>query len=414
MFEKGKRLTFWIGATLIVGFLTGTTSAIFLHSLDFVTKLRMENLVLVYFLPLAGLIVGLFYEKFGQSVSKGNNQLLEEIQDPKQTIPMRMAPLVFIGTILTHLFGGSAGREGTAVQMGGALADQFSQFWKLNTDDRRILILLGISGGFASVFGTPVAGCVFALEVVVVGRIRLEALLPAMFTAIIADQVCLLWKIKHTQFPQIQNLEFSAILIFSVILLGFISGLVAMCFSKITHWVSDYSKRLIPNPILRPFVGGVAIVFLFVVGLSEKYLGLGVPTIIQSFQSIQSPETFLIKLIVTAITIGSGFKGGEVTPLFFIGASLGSSFGIMFDFPLEFFAAIGFVSVFAGATNTPIACTLMGIELFGGQITTYFAIACAISYFVSGHRSIYTSQIIGSPKSNHKKGEKGKRISEIF
>jgi len=387
----------WISLSIIVGILTGTVSAIFLVSLDWVTNLRENNLWLIAFLPLGGLIIGLAYHYWGNDVAKGNNQLLEEFHNPKQVIPLKMAPMVFFGTLITHLFGGSAGREGTAVQMGGAISDQFSHLLKLNDQDRQILIIIGISAGFASVFGTPIAGAVFALEVLILKKYRYDAILPSLLAALIADFTCTAWNVSHTQYsiPSVPAMNAENILWSA--LAGIIFGLAAMLFSKTTHFWSDMFKKINYAPI-RPFIGGIFIAAAVWILGSSKYIGLGIPMIESAFKIDLNSYDFLLKILFTSFTIGAGFKGGEVTPLFFIGSALGNVLVWFVPLPLALLAGMGLAAIFAGASNTPIASTILGIELFGFESMFYIGIACAFSYLFSGGTGIYTSQIKGGLK----------------
>lgn len=388
----------WLLLSLIVGVLAGSASAFFLVSLNWVTDWRELHPWIIWLLPVGGFIVGAAYHYWGQDVVKGNNQLIEEFHSPKQIIPLKMAPLVLFGTLVTHFFGGSAGREGTAVQMGGAIADQFSRLFKLSPHDRRIIILIGISAGFASIFGTPLAGAVFALEVMIVGRMRYEALLPSLLTALIADYTCHAWNVAHTQYaiPYVPPLHADTLL--WTLLAGILFGLTAMAFSKTVHFWGTFFRQNITYPPLRPVVGG-AVIALAVWGMgTTKYIGLGVPTIVASFQKSLPAYDFLLKLLFTTFTLGAGFKGGEVTPLFFIGAALGNALALFIPLPMALLAGIGFVAVFSGATNTPIACTLMGIELFGADCGVFVGLACVVAYLFSGHSGIYSSQVAEGAK----------------
>jgi H+/Cl- antiporter ClcA len=394
----------WLTLSLMIGVLAGSASAFFLVSLDWATNWRESNIWIIALLPLGGLIIGLCYHYWGSNVVKGNNQLLDEFHSPKQVIPLKMAPLVLFGTIATHFFGGSAGREGTAVQMGGAISDQFSKWFKLNKIDRKVLIVMGISAGFASVFGTPLAGAVFALEVLIIGQIRYEAILPSFLVAIIADYTCHAWNVSHTSYNIAFTPEMTPTYFVWTIFTGIIFGLAALLFSKSTHFWSHLFKSKINYPPLRPLIGGVFIALAVYFTGTTKYIGLGIPTIIDAFHNHQNEYDFLVKILFTSFTLGAGFKGGEVTPLFFIGATLGNVLVWFVPLPLALLAGMGFVAVFAGATNTPIACTIMGIELFGIENGVYIGLACVVSYLFSGHKGIYSSQLIGSPKyTQHQK-----------
>lgn len=397
----------WSFFSIIIGFLSGTASAIFLVALDFATNTRLDYPYLLFFLPIAGLFIGFIYHTWGESVVKGNNQLIEQIHNPKKVIPLRMTPFVLIGTILTHLFGGSAGREGTAVQMGASLSDQLTHinrykfflqnFGRIRPRDRRMLLIAGISGGFASVFGTPIAGAIFGLEVYILGRLQFEAILPSLLTAIVADWVTQsLWGVGHTHYivPFVPNLDVIGLAIACFTGIGF--GMAARFFSHSTHYLSHLFAKLISYPPFRPLVGGLT--FAIVVSLTEthRYIGLGVPEIVESFVREQAIFSFLLKSVYTSFTLAAGFKGGEVTPLFFIGSHLGNAFSQIFPLPMPLLASMGFVAVFAGAANTPLACTIMAMELFGMEVSVYAGLACVFSYIVSGHRGIYASQWLGS------------------
>jgi len=382
----------WLFFSLVVGAISGSASAFFLVTLDWVTNYREANLWIIALLPLGGLVIGLAYYYLGKSVVKGNNLIFEEYHDPKAVIPFKMAPLVLFSTLVTHVFGGSAGREGTAVQMGGALADQLTHVFKLKAHDRKIILIMGIAGGFASVFGTPLAGAIFAIEVLVIGRMRYEAIFPALLTALVADFICTAWQVHHTMY----SIDFVPLLsllhLFWALVAGIVFGLAAKGFSIATHAWSRWFEAMIAYPPFRPVVGGI-ILALAIWGMgSTRYIGLGIPVIVESFQVQVGHFDFLLKTIFTSFTLGAGFKGGEVTPLFYIGATLGNTLSQWIDLPMALLAGMGFVAVFSGATNTPIACTLMGIELFGSESGTYMAIACVVAFMVSGHAGIYSSQ----------------------
>jgi H+/Cl- antiporter ClcA len=404
----------WLLAALVVGMLAGSASAIFLISLSWATDFRENNLWIIALLPLGGLAIGWIYHQYGESVVKGNNQLLEEFYNPLKVIPLRMAPLVLVGTVLTHLFGGSAGREGTAVQMGGAIADQFTKWLKLPSHDRKILITMGVAAGFASVFGTPLAGAVFALEWLIVGRVRYESILPAFLAAYIGNYTCSsLWTVSHIHYtiPEVPGLN--VMNLFWIIPAGICFGITGRIFAKAIHYWGSVFFKNIPYPPLRPVIGGIIIAtFVFLSG-TTKYIGLGIPTIVDAFTEDLPWYDFLVKIGTTSLTLGAGFKGGEVTPLFYTGATLGNALAVIIPLPVALLAGMGFVAVFSGATNTPLACTLMGIELFGASSALYIGLACVVAYVFSGHAGIYHSQIIGSPKQQKQDKVKGKKLGKL-
>ncbi|ASZ12864.1 voltage-gated chloride channel family protein [Chitinophaga pendula] len=403
----------WTLLLIPVSLVTGSLVALFLWLLDKATHLRWQYPWLLYLLPLAGILIYWLYRWSGRNAAAGNNLIMEEIHRPGGGVPARMGPLVLATTIITHLFGGSAGREGTAVQIGGSMAGKWARWLRLGPTDTSILLMTGIAGGFGAVFGTPLAGAVFALEVLAIGTIRYNALLPCLMAAVGADLVCAAWGISHThyhigyrQLPFKQWTHLDIQLLGKVILAGVAFGSASWLFAYTMHRIKDAAQRLIPIPWMIPAIGGVLVILLCWLLGTRDYIGLGVysqypggVSITAAFQQGGANTwSWLLKILFTAITLGMGFKGGEVTPLFFIGATLGNTLAILLGAPVDLFAALGFIAVFAGATNTPIACTLMGIELFGAEHTLYFAVACFTAYYFSGHNGIYQAQRIAVSK----------------
>ncbi|MBG8551974.1 chloride channel protein [Hymenobacter sp. BT594] len=387
----------WLLICGLIGLMAGSASALFLVALDWVTRWRELHPEVLLLLPVAGLGIGLVYHYWGGRAARGNNLILDEIHQPSARLPLRLVPLVLGSTLLTHLAGGSAGREGTAMQMGSALADQLTRLFRLRPHNRRLLLIAGMSAGFASVFGTPLAGAVFGLEVFLLGSIRYEAVLPAFLAAVAADFVTRSWGVGHTAYPQLAALPLTPLGLGCTLLAGALFGLTARSFATLTHWITRQFTRLQYAP-LRPVAGGL-LLLLILWGLgTTRYQGLGIPVIVEAFQRPLPPQDFAWKLLLTALTLGCGFKGGEVTPLFFMGAALGSALALVLPLPVALLAAMGFVAVFAGAANTPLACTLMGLELFGAEAGVYLGLACVVAYLFSGHRGIYSAQVIGEVK----------------
>ncbi|WP_159471346.1 voltage-gated chloride channel family protein [Dyadobacter sp. 3J3] len=403
----------WMFICSILGICVGSVSAFFLVSLQWATEVRESHLWLIALLPVAGFSIGLLYHYFGKEVEGGNNLLIDTIHNPKDWIPFKMAPFVLIGTITTHIFGGSAGREGTALQMSGAIGEQLSRIFKFNPEDRKVLLIAAVSAGFGSVFGTPLAGAIFGMEVFLIGRLRYDAIFPAFLSAILASMVTDAWQVSHTHYHIDFIPKITAVNILFSILAGLFFGIVSAFFSKTIHITGKLFKTHIAYPPLRPLVGGIIVAIgVWTLG-TTKYIGLGIPTILESFEQSLPAYDFLLKIVFTIITLAAGFKGGEVTPLFFIGATLGNALSYFIPLPIGLLAGMGFVAVFAGATNTPLACIFMAIELFGAECGVYVAIACVVSYLFSGNTSIYNAQVIGEPKNSRFSQNEGKKISEL-
>lgn len=393
----------WLAILLPMAAIVGSASAFFLWSLDALTRFRFEYPWLLYLLPIAGIGIAWMYLRFGANSAAGNNLIIDEIHQPGGGVPRRMAPLVLIGTLATHLFGGSAGREGTAVQMGGSIAAAVGRFFALDASGMRLLLMAGVAAGFGSVFGTPIAGAIFAIEVLVIGRMQYDALIPCFIASLAAHWTCMAWGIHHTTYPLL-NVRLSAMpdpwLLGKIALAAIAFGLAGSFFTWACHRLGDAFKRWVKVPILRPAMGGVLVIGLFLIVGTPDYLGLGTLagregaiTLPGMFSNGELPASaWAWKLAFTAITLGAGFKGGEVTPLFFIGAALGNALAVWMGAPIELFAAIGLVAIFAASTNTPIASTLLGIELFGAGCGLYLGLGCIIAYYCSGHKGIYASQ----------------------
>ena len=393
----------WIALGLLVGVLAGAAGAFFLWSLRWATEQFDTHGALLWFLPLAGLGIGLAYHYGGGRSVEGNNLIIDEIHDPTEWVPRRMAPMVLIGTIATHLFGGSAGREGTAIQMSGSLTDAASRLLRLGPDDRRVMLITAIAGGFGAVFGVPLAGAVFALEVQSVGRLRYEALVPCLTASVTGDLVVRGLGVGHTVTPHLGDVELSVGLLLKVAVAGICFGLMSLAFVMGDHWVRRSFARWVPWPPARPLIGGVLEIGLTYAVGNRLYNGRSEGLVELSLFGGDVPTwAFALKLVFTAVTLGSGFVGGEVTPLFVMGATLGATLAVPLGVPPELLAALGFVAVFAGASNTPLACTIMGVELFGAGAVPYFAVACVMSYVFSAHQGIYRTQRSAGPKVPHR------------
>ena len=388
----------WAVLGAVSGALAGASSWVFLSGLNRVTHWREDGRQwLVYLLPLVGLAMGAVYHYLGNRSDLGNNLLLDEIHKPTAWVPHRMAPLVLVATWASHLFGASVGREGTALQMSGSLSDGVTRIIRLTASDRRIMLIASLAGGFGAVFGVPVAGAVFALEVQSIGRMRFEAIVPALTASIVGDRVLRAIGDTHAIYPQLSP-HVTPSLLLRVAAAGLLFGLVGAAYSAMAHGIKSLMARRVGWAPMRPFIGGFAVIALVLL-FGHDYQGLSLPLVGRALDGDHLAfSVFALKLVFTAVTLGTGFIGGEVTPLFMMGATLGSALALPFGLDGQLLAAVGFCAVFAGAANTPIACAIMGAELFGGGAFLPLAVGCVAAYVFSGHRGIYTSQRMYSGK----------------
>jgi len=382
---------------------TGAACALFLWALAIVTRLQSDYSWLLLSLPFAGLLTAYLYERHGRGADKGNNLILEAIHTRTQNdpdadsslVPRRMAPLILATTLLTHLAGGSAGREGTAFQMGGSLGATWARLLRLSAREHRLALLCGLAAGFGGVFGTPLAGAVFALEVLWRGRIETEEAGACLLAALISDWTSRGLGTVHFVYPTlVGDADSLDILLAGKIAIAAIAfGLAARAFSELTHGVGQLLKARLPNPLARPVVGGIVVVALTLLLQTRDYNGLSLPLLSRCFDGgFVSSWAWALKTLMTALTLGSGFKGGEVTPLFVIGATLGNALSSPMHAPIALFAALGLAATFAGASKTPLASTFLGIELFGANHAPLFALACFVATWASGKRGIYEAQ----------------------
>ena len=384
----------------------GASVAFFLWSLDLVTHWFWKYPLLIWALPLLGWAMVTAYQRWGGDASLGTTAILQRMHKPGEPVPRRMAYFVLFSTLATHLGGGSAGREGTAVQMGGSLASIFVRLLKLKQAEARLLLICGVAAGFGAVFGTPLAGAIFAVEFMAVGRLEHASLPPALAAAYLADFVARSCGAVHMQFavtslPMHPALGFQMSLVIMALGAGIAFGWLARLFTGLLHRFAAFWQRWIKRPNLRPVAGGLLIIALTYLIGSRAFLGLGVsspnrldPSIEAFFWSAGAhPWAWLGKLIFTTITLSCGFRGGEVTPLFFIGAAAGHAMALATGLPADYLSALGFVAVFGAAAQTPLASCIMGIELFGSSLAPGFAVACFAAYWASGHIGIYRGQL---------------------
>ncbi|MBU8908898.1 chloride channel protein [Desertibacillus haloalkaliphilus] len=406
----------------IIGVIIGSTTALLLNTNDFLGKIREHNFWLIYLLPLGGIIIGYIYMNFGKNYAhntlndsaKGNNLVIEGVHG-KAKVLRRMGPIVYLGTFITVLFGGSTGREGAAIQMGGSVAQTVNQYFKINILDTKILLMSGISAGFGAAFGTPITGAIFGMEMTALGKMKYEAFVPCLIASFVGHYITeSVWGVKHETFI-IQNVPTaSAVTFLKVIFLAIIFSLLSILYCQLRHGIQKLSEKYLnKNHILRALIGGIIIVLLTLIIGAQDYNGRGLDMLEEAFKEEVPPFAFLAKLVFTAITLGFGFVGGEAIPLFFMGATLGNTLYNFVDFPMSFLAAIGMVATFCGGANAPIAAFLLGVEMFGGKGIEYFFVACLTSYIFSGHHGLWPSQTVYEPKSRLYNITNGESISNI-
>ena len=385
----------WVLVGILIGLTGGIVGALFHIGVDLATHYRAVHGWVLFLLPVAGLaIVGLYHVT--KTDGKGTNDIIESVHFGKD-VPLLLVPVIFLSTVVTHLCGGSAGREGAALQIGGGIGYQTGRLLHLGEKDLPLATLCGMSSVFAALFGTPLTATLFALEVISVGVVYYAGLIPGLTASITAFLIASAMGVPPTRFsiPTVA-LEFPTML--RVLLLAVLCALVSILFCTAMHKIEHAAKRRLPNPWLRAAVGGVILIVLTLL-LGTRYNGAGMEHIIEAMGGTSLPQDWVLKILFTAITIGCGFKGGEVVPSFFVGATFGCWAGGLLGLDPGFAAAIGLVSVFCGAVNCPVASVILSIELFGSGSVVYFAIACAVSYLLSGYCGLYSSQTILYSKS---------------
>ena len=410
---KEDRLLRWIIFGVLIGIVVGAASSILLNVNDKLTEVREDNSYLLWFLPLGGVIIGYIYQYHGKSSRKGNDVVIEYIHYGQGRVPLRMGPIVYISSFITHLFGGSTGREGAAIQMGASIAEVVNKVFKIDDEDRKILIMSGVSGGFGSAFGAPLTGTLFGMEVYSIGKLKYEAFIPCFVSSLTGHIITEKLGVKHEQhfiqsIPGITGMTVTKIVIVSILF-----SFASVLYSQLRHGVKRLSEKYLKNLMIRAFVGGAIIIALTYLLGTRDYLGRGLPVVNKAFEDSVAPLAFLYKIIFTAITMGTGFRGGEVIPLFFVGATLGNTLSGMIDLPMSFLAALGIIAVFTGATNAPITGFIFAIELFDGKGLIFFFMACVISYIFSGHHGIYGAQKLYEPKSRLFHIKAGETISNF-
>ena len=394
----------WIIYSIIIGGGIGTIASIFAHVITGVTAFRMANPWMIFGLPIGGILIVFLYQITGQAKNSGTNMVLLVVRSGEEAVPGRIAPLILISTAITHLFGGSSGREGAALQFGASLGGWFARVMHLTESDKKIVMLAGMSAAFAALFGTPMAAAIFPMEVISVGVMYYAALVPCMFSAFIAQQISVLFKVRTLTAPYlVEDVPgFYSVAVVKILFLAIALAFAGSMFCVLLHWFEEHLKEWFANPYIRVAAGGCAVVVLYLIVGTDAYLGLGGDVIAASFDSPAGMEMFLLKIIFTCLTLCAGFKGGEIVPSLFIGATLGSALSVFMGLPTDICAACGMVGVFCAVTNSPISSLLIAFELFGFAGMPFFCIVISVSYLLSGYQSLYKEQKIMYSKTENK------------
>lgn len=384
----------WLVLSVLIGLASGVFGSAFHHAVDEATHLRNEHGFILLFLPVAGLIIVFLYHVFKMDNDKGTNAIIQSVRSGEK-VSFRTVILIFTSTVLTHLCGGSAGREGAALQIGGGIGSLVGSIFKVKEHDRPVVIMCGMSALFSAVFGTPLTAAVFSLEVVSVGIMHYGALFPCVMSALVAYSVAGAFGVSATHFTLLSIPAIDYFIVLKVICLAVLISLFSIVFITVMHSSSKLYSKYIPSKYLKAFVGGILVICLTFIFKTTDYNGAGMDIIAKAVETgTAEPFAFLIKLIFTAATLSAGFKGGEIVPTFFMGSTLGVTLAPILGLESSFAAGIGLISLFCGVVNCPLASIILSIEIFGPEGILYFAIASSVSYIISGYYSLYTSQKI--------------------
>lgn len=394
----------WIFLSVIIGVVVGGIAALFALALQYVTEFRTAHRMIILGLPVAGLLIVALYKITGQENNAGTNVVLQVIRNDENDMPGRIAPLIMISSIITHLFGGSAGREGAALQIGASIGDWFGRIIHLNESDRKIITLACMSAAFAAILGTPMAAALFPMEVISVGVMYYSALVPCVFSAFIAEKLSFFLNVRTLTIPyHVTDVpSFYSMASVKAVLVAMLFALAGVLFCKAMHLTEELYSKFFKNKYLRIAVGGCVVVILYFIIGGDAYIGLGTDIIKASFDKPAGIEMFLLKIVFTCLTLCAGYKGGEIVPSFFIGATLGSAIAAFFGLPLALCTACGMVGVFCAATNSPITSFIIAFELFGAEGMPFFCIVIAVSYLLSGYESLYKEQRIVYSKTENR------------
>lgn len=381
----------WLIISVVVGLVGGAVGYVFHESIDIATHFRENNNWIIFFLPLGGLLIALIYHLFKSKGKINTNRVLEAVQS-EEKVPIVMSPIIFISTVLTHLLGGSAGREGAALQLGGSLGYNIGKCARLSKGDLHIIVMAGMSSVFAALFGTPLTAAFFAVEVSLVGALHYAALVPCIMSSLTAFKLAVFLGAKPISFEIFEIQAFSAGFVSKVIVLAILCALVSIIFCVSIKKCEHVMEKYLKNSFLRIFVGGLIILGLTLIVGNQDYNGAGMHVIENAMAGNAVPYAFILKILFTAITISAGFRGGEIVPAFFVGSTFGCVIASILGIDAGFGASIGFVALFCGAVNCPIASVMLALEVFGANNILVYALVCCVSFMMSGNFGLYKSQ----------------------
>ena len=384
----------WIVMGLVVGLFVGAVSTVFSFCLSHVTEFRVNHRWMIYGLPIGGLAIVGLYKLLKVDKDKGTNLVMTSITENDE-IPLKVAPLIFVSTIITHMFGGSVGREGAALQLGGSFGNVLGRIFRFDEKDKKIMIMCGMSAAFAALFGTPMAAAVFAIEAATVGIMYYTSLVPCVISALVASNFSATMGISPESFPVMNVPDMSVILGVKTLGLALLCGLVSILFCLMMKYVKKFLERYLKNPFLRVVVAALVFIGITAITGSTDYYGAGIDVIERAVIDGEAvPYAFILKMFLTALVLGAGFKGGEIVPAFYVGATFGCLYGHIVGMSPTLCAAMGMTAVFCGVTNCPISAMLISFELFGFECVPYIIIAAAVSFAASGYFGIYSVQKI--------------------
>lgn len=387
----------WLFLAIVIGVMVGGASTLFAHAMTWAAAFRTENMWMLLTLPLGGLLIAALYKLTSSGNDRGTNTILSRIHSG-EAVPAKMAPLIVISTVISHLCGASVGREGAALQLGGSMGSLMGSLLPIDEKDKKTIVMCGMSAAFAALFGTPMAAAIFAIEVVNVGVMYYSALVPCIFSALVASLFAANMGIHPEAFNINAVPELNIISTVQTIVLALVIAVAGIVFCLMLHSASRYFKQFFKNVYVRVVVGSVIIILITILCKSSDYMGAGIEVIERAIEGEAVPYAFIHKMVLTAIAIGCGFKGGEIVPSFFIGATLGCVVGHIIGLEPSTAAAVGMIALFCSVTNCPISSTLIAFELFGYQAVPFFLMGNSISYLMSGYYGLYSEQIISYSK----------------